>query len=85
MKKLLLFLILVCLVLIAARAGAEEPQTCPDGSYAIEQTEDGGLVCKLEPTGCPYGDSIQLGPDCDKHKPSETVIETVIQPTFVGK
>lgn len=40
---------------------------CPDGSYAIDYTETGAAICKQEPTGCPYGDSIPLGPECDKH------------------
>ncbi len=43
---------------------------CPAGSYDIDITKDGNPICKLEPTGCPYGDSIPLGPDCDKHDPN---------------
>lgn len=43
---------------------------CPDGSYEIgTKDETGEAICKLEPTGCPYGDSIPLGADCDKHAP----------------
>lgn len=46
---------------------------CPEGSYNIgESKQDGEVICKLEPTGCPYGDSIPLGPDCDKHAPQPT-------------
>ena len=39
---------------------------CPDGSYniGVEKIE-GEIICKLEPTGCPYGDSIPLdSPKC---------------------
>lgn len=42
---------------------------CPAGSYEIGE-KDGQAICKLEPTGCPYGDSIPLGPECDKHAES---------------
>jgi hypothetical protein len=39
---------------------AATPYECPAGSYAI-----GDGVCKNEPTGCPYGDSIPLdSPKC---------------------
>lgn len=40
--------------------------TCPAGSYEIGRKEQGGdPICKLEPTGCPYGDSIPLdSPKC---------------------
>lgn len=50
-------------------------QTCPAGSYDIGISKDGSPICKLEPTGCPYGDSIPLGPDCDKHKPVNPIAE----------
>ena len=68
------------------------PKTCPEGSYEIGRKEDNGdPICKLEPTGCPYGDSIPLGPECDKHKPVEVqptpvVEEPVVEyQTFQGK
>lgn len=32
-------------------------------------------ICKAAPTGCPYGDSIALGPDCDKHAPTVTTAQ----------
>ena len=40
--------------------------TCPEGSYEIgRKEEDGEPICKLEPTGCPYGDSIPVdSPKC---------------------
>jgi hypothetical protein len=38
---------------------------CPAGSYEVgSKTEE--PLCKLEPTGCPYGDSIPLGDACEK-------------------
>ena len=49
----------------------QSAQTCPAGSYEIDR-RDGQPICKLEPTGCPYGDSIPLGPQCDKHAPVGT-------------
>lgn len=42
---------------------------CPDGYFWR-----GGCV---KVTGCPYGDSIPLGAECDKHKPAEPVAEPV--------
>lgn len=52
-------------------AAPDQPQTtnpCPAGSYNINTPEE--PVCKSQPTGCPYGDSIPLGPACDKFKPA---------------
>lgn len=40
---------------------------CPDDTYPIDEANH---ICKANPTGCPYGDSIPLGPDCDKHTPT---------------
>lgn len=57
-------------------AEAAVQQTCPAGSYEIGRKEPGGdPICKLEPTGCPYGDSIPLGPDCDKHAPQPEPVQ----------
>ncbi len=42
---------------------------CPVGSDEIGIDENGDPICKAHPTGCPYGDSIPLGPECDKHNP----------------
>ena len=59
MKKLLLVPILLAGLFLVYPARAEET-VCPSGSYSID---DG--VCKQEPTGCPYGDSILLdSPKC---------------------
>jgi len=51
-------------------ANVPQQSKCPAGSYDIGITKDGNPICKLQPTGCPYGDSIPLGPDCDKHNPN---------------
>lgn len=53
--------------MISLQVMADEPAaTCPAGSYEIGRKEQGGNpICKLEPTGCPYGDSIPLdSPKC---------------------
>lgn len=42
---------------------AQSLDNCPAGSYSI-----GDGICKQQPTGCAYGDSIPLGPECDKAK-----------------
>jgi len=45
-------------------AASGEANPCPSGSYQID-VRDGKPLCKLEPTGCPYGDSIPLdSPKC---------------------
>lgn len=73
MKKLSLplaiFIILISLTtaMFINRSGkAEEPSVCPAGSYDM-----GDGYCKLEPTGCPYGDSIPME-DCDKFAPPQS-------------
>lgn len=33
---------------------------CPDGSYNIGTKDGVNPICKLEPTGCPFGDSVPL-------------------------
>lgn len=41
---------------------------CPPGTYKIGNVNDdgsGAAICKAEPTGCPYGDSIPME-DCAK-------------------
>lgn len=45
---------------------------CPDGSYNIGIEKDGNPICKLEPTGCPWGDSIPL--DSPKCAPPSDII-----------
>lgn len=66
------------------------PTTCPAGYDDIGKEENGDAICKLQPTGCPYGDSIPLGPACDKQKPvvenpTPTPVETEETEVFYGK
>lgn len=73
MKRFIAILILAVLIGFATHvASAQTASVCPEGSYQIDVTKDGQPLCKLQPTGCPYGDSIPLGPDCDKHAPQPT-------------
>ncbi len=55
------------------QAWSVEETECPAGSYEIGRSDKDMPICKKEPTGCPYGDSIPLGPDCDKHAPAPVV------------
>ena len=78
-------IILFILALRTINASAYD-YTCLKGQYPI-----GNRMCKIEPTGCPYGDSIPLGPECDKQAPvlPETPVivpdvDMVLTP-FVGK
>ncbi len=53
---------------------------CPEGSYNIGISKDGAALCKLNPTGCPYGDSIPLGAECDKQAPKvEAAVTTPVE------
>ncbi len=51
---------------------------CPAGSYDIGISKDGSPICKLEPTGCPYGDSIPMDM-CAKFEP-QTLPATTPEP-----
>jgi hypothetical protein len=64
-------------------AHAEPVKTCPAGSYDVGISKTNELLCKLEPTGCPYGDSIPIGAECDKFNPKDypPIIETT---TYTG-
>jgi hypothetical protein len=70
--KLIIILILIVLAVRAfgADTNAQESLACPEGTTTLELDER--ILCKISPTGCPYGDSIPLGPECDKHAP-ETI------------
>lgn len=63
---------------------------CPEGTTLQGYKDDtSAAICKINPTGCPYGDSIPLGPQCDKHKQDEQKTEvlgtsTPLEP-FQGK
>lgn len=61
----------------ASAASLDQPSTsfvhvdtCPPGSYSIGIEKDGVHICKLEPTGCPFGDSVPL----DKCAPPPDII-----------
>ena len=41
-------------------ASAANGDRCPAGSYEIGSKEDDQPICKLEPTGCPWGDSVPM-------------------------
>ena len=68
----LIFWLLAQLGITSAQQVEEPVSRCPEGSYEISGKNEDEVLCKLEPTGCPYGDSIPLGPDCDKHAPQPT-------------
>lgn len=42
---------------------------CPAGDFVRGYDDNGAAICG-HVTGCPYGDSIPLGPDCDKQAPT---------------
>lgn len=106
MKKLLLGIgvgIGVVTALILAPIGfepvgvtnASNGDGCPTGSYNIGTKDGVNPICKLEPTGCPFGDSVPLDkctppPDitcnadwsyCEPKKESEPINVTPINDT----
>lgn len=52
---------------------------CPPGSYNIGISKTDEPLCKIEPTGCPYGDSIPMDM-CDKFAPQPEQLAPVDQP-----
>jgi hypothetical protein len=73
---LIIIATLIAIVSWIGIVGAEAPaKTCPEGSYDIGISKDGEPLCKLNPTGCPYGDSIPMDM-CDKFapKPVEPIV-----------
>ena len=65
----------------AYSAPASPPaKLCPAGSYLLDYKDNQQQmpICKLEPTGCPYGDSIPLGADCDKHAPQPVPVQVEV-------
>jgi len=90
MKKIIAIIALALLLIYAVQVRAASIESCPSGSYIVDRGEDGAVICKLEPTGCPYGDSVPLGPVCDKLKPetpaqAPEMPETEPAELFVGK
>lgn len=72
-KKLILVVISSLLIGVGAmaspfnynpveRTSASTEPTCPEGSYLIgyNKNDPNEPICKLEPTGCPFGDSVPL-------------------------
>lgn len=72
--KTILFILAVCLIAITLmKYTFAEVTICPNGSYPIDMGE---IICKVEPTGCPYGDSIPL--DSTKCVAPEPVKEAIV-------
>lgn len=64
---------------------AKPPTNCPSGSYQIAVDDQGNPVCKQDPTGCPYGDSIPMDM-CAKFGPVDEGPQTSpsgITPEFI--
>lgn len=55
---------------VASAQTKDEPQECPEGYFWR-----GGCV---KVTGCPYGDSIPLGAECDKHAPQNQTSQNMV-------
>lgn len=69
----------VILLYVTLTVSANNSNECAPGSYSI-----GDGICKQEPTGCPYGDSIPIdSPKCAP--PQENTIEELPTPTLESK
>lgn len=60
---------------------------CPNQTDTLlgYDEETGAAICKLAPTGCPYGDSVPLGAECDKLAPPLPAVEQPPVVEFRGK
>ena len=79
----LLAISLIMYYLYTNANAAKPPTNCPSGSYQIAIDDQGNPVCKQDPTGCPYGDSIPMDM-CAKSKPSEPT-PSGITPEFLER
>lgn len=92
-KKLILLILIAFALLFLAlpKAGAVynyretyRPITCPEGTYLIDYLDGDKMqepICKGEPTGCPYGDSIPVdSPKCVAPEEKDVVESTTPTP-----
>jgi hypothetical protein len=49
---------------------------CPEGYFERGTDRETGAAICATVTGCPYGDSIPLGPECDKQAPQQPAATT---------
>ena len=65
--KIVIIILVLDLAIKALEASAQQDLRsvgqCGAGGYVINSDP---VICKANPTGCVHGDSIALGPDCDK-------------------
>ena len=66
-------------------SAVQQAEPCPPPSFqrGIDKVT-GEPVCGIV-TGCPYGDSIPLGADCDKHAPTDPVPVEPLPEVMEGK
>lgn len=61
------------LIIFAVGYPAKALEACPPGTDNIGIDSEGNLICKNQPSGCPYGDNIPLdSPKCAA-PPSQTI------------
>lgn len=53
---------------------------CPEGYFERGFDKETGAAICGHVTGCPYGDSIPLGPQCDKQAPQQPAATTETAP-----
>lgn len=81
LKYVLLVAVSFSILFIASNTKAQS--TCPAGTYDTGISKTDVPLCKIIPTGCPYGDSIPMD-YCDTVKPKKTT-EPVKTKTVVPK
>jgi len=94
MKKILLAIILGGVLVGGMSMGnyrlneawADE-SLCPDGTTYVTSDKNGEPLCKINPTGCPYGDSIpmeQCGSQIVEEKAASQTVAPVVAPKEVS-
>ena len=65
-KTIAIVLVIIGLIMASVASYLIEPaqatESCPDGTYKLSDGDEktGGLICKKEPTGCPFDENTPL-------------------------
>lgn len=84
MKTLVFIILAIIALLLVSNISAEQLEPCPAGTTDTGLVKNGVRLCKIDPTGCPYGDSIPIE-DCDKYEPiqEQTTENTIVESDLI--
>lgn len=75
MKTIIFIIITISIAMGLMAYTFAEPLICPEGSYDAGMIDKNGEpICKLTPTGCPYGDAIPMDV-CEKYAPEKQEVQ----------